>query len=60
MKIEIIRSSTWINDNYDNICDVLDETIEDCVNKNDKIINIETKTSESGLTRFWIYIEKAV
>ena len=57
MKIGLIRSGTWMDDNYDDIHKVLDETVEEFVGKNVRIINIETKT-KNGLSRFWIYVEE--
>lgn len=55
-KIELIRSSTWLKDDFKTISDILDETIKDFVPDTAKIINIETKEL-NGLNRFWIYIE---
>ena len=57
--VKLTRSETWINDDFDNIHNVLDETIKDFVGEDERIINIEVKTSESGLSRFWIYTTKA-
>lgn len=57
MVVELIRSQTWMDDNFKNITDILDETIREFVSEEYKIINIETK-ERNGLTRFWIYIIK--
>lgn len=57
-EINLIRSSTWITDNFDDIHRVLDETIKDFVSDDQEIINIESKTSKHGSSRFWIYTKK--
>jgi hypothetical protein len=54
MKVNIIRSESWLDDNFENICSILDETIKDFVDDDERIINIES----SGLSRFWIYTTK--
>ena len=56
-KINIIRSQTWLKDDFENITDILEEAIKDFVDENDEIINIESKESENGLSRFWIYVK---
>ena len=58
MKVNLIRSSTWLNDNFEDIHRTLDETIKDFVEADDRIINIESKTDTNGLSRFWIYTTK--
>jgi len=55
MNVELIRSSTWMSDSIIDIQDVLDETIDACVEDTDTIINIEVK-ERNGLSRFWIYV----
>jgi hypothetical protein len=55
MEVNLIRSETWSGDNFDNIHKILDQTISDFVQKNDRIINIETK-ERNGAYRFWIYV----
>ncbi|HUW43580.1 MAG TPA: hypothetical protein VMV95_01285 [Bacillota bacterium] len=57
-EILIIRSGTWLGEQkLEIIQQILDETIEDFV-KDERIINIEVKETDSGLMRFWIYLEK--
>jgi len=56
MDVNIIRSETWLNDNFEEIHSILDETIEEFVDDSKQIINIESKTEANGLSRFWIYI----
>ena len=56
--IEVIFSETWLHDDIDNVNNILTETIKDFVDKEDNIINIETKTGHTGLTRFWIYVKR--
>lgn len=55
-KINIIRSESWLLDDIENINNILNSTIEEFVNTDDKIINIEVNTDLNGLSRFWIYI----
>ena len=57
-KVNLIRSETWIADNYEDIRQILEETTEECVEDDEKIINIEMKTNKSGLSRFWVYTVK--
>jgi len=55
-KVNIIRSETWLIDDFkNNISQILNETITDFVEDNEKIINIEMITQKNGLSRFWIY-----
>jgi len=54
-KINIIRSETWLTDNFENISQILNETISDFVKDEEKIINIEMKIQKNGLSQFWIY-----
>lgn len=56
--IVLIRSETWLSDNYDNISSILEETIK-CIEDNDRIINIQVVT-HAGTSRFWIYVEKQI
>lgn len=57
-KINFTRSETWLGDNYAEIEKILQETIKAYICKNERIINIEVKESDSGLKRFWIYSEE--
>lgn len=57
-KVDIIWSETWLKDDLENIEDILNEVIKDFVEKDETVINIECKTSPTGLSRFWIYIVK--
>lgn len=55
-KANIIRSETLLdNDNIGNIDSILNQAIEDFVTNDEVIINIESKTVGTGLSRFWIY-----
>lgn len=54
MKINITRSETWATDNLDVIERIMNETIEEWVPKDQKIINIEM-IERNGMYRFWIY-----
>ena len=56
-KVNLIRSETWLNDDFNMIHSTLNDTIKEFVSKDDRIINIEVKES-CGLKRFWIYTEK--
>jgi len=56
-KVNLIRSETWLNDDFNVIYSTLNDTIKEFVGKDDRIINIEVKES-GGLKRFWIYTEK--
>ena len=56
--INIIRSETWLGDGFKNISDILEETINEFVDKDERIINIEMIKREDSLKRFWIYTEK--
>lgn len=56
MKVNLVRSSTWSGDNFEDIHKTLDETILDFVKEGDRIINIEMK-ERNGVYRFWIYIQ---
>ena len=55
--INISRSETWIDDNFEAISSILEDTIKDFIEEDDRIINIEVK-ERNGLKRFWIYSEK--
>jgi len=54
-KVSLIRSETWMGDNFNEISSILEDTIKEFVS-DEKIINIEVK-EHCGLKRFWIYIE---
>ena len=56
--MKLIRSQTWLKDDFDDIHNVLDETIEDFVSNEDEVINVQVVKEETGLSRFWIYIKK--
>jgi hypothetical protein len=55
--INLIRSETWLSDNFEDISSILEETINEFVDIRDRIINIESKKSDNGMSRFWIYVE---
>ena len=55
-KIKLIRSETWMKDDFKMIHRCLDETIEEFVKEGEIIINIEEKEASTGLHRFWIYV----
>lgn len=55
-KVELIRSDTWLTDNYDNAEIALTKSITEFVGEYDKIINIQL-VNNCGLYRYWIYIE---
>jgi hypothetical protein len=57
MKVKLIRSSTWIGDDYEAASRTLEETIQEFVFDNDRIINIEVK-ERNGASRFWLYVEE--
>ena len=56
-EVNIYRSETWMDDNFNEIQHILHETIDDFVEKGERIISIEAK-ERNGLNRFWIYTEK--
>ena len=56
-EVNISRSETWMDDNFNEIQHILHETIDGFVEKDERIINIEAK-ERNGLNRFWIYTEK--
>jgi len=58
-EINIIRSETWLTDDFKMVSDTLKETIDDFVDDDEKIINIQLVKSDDGLSRFWIYIESS-
>ena len=60
MVINLIRSETWLSDNYEYINLILNETIKEFVDDNDDIINIQVKTDSSGLSRFWVYTSSEI
>ncbi len=51
----IVRSETWLRDNFEQISQILEETISEFIDEKDEIINIEKHTEDNGLSRFWIY-----
>jgi len=54
MKVNITRSETFATDNLDVINRILNETITEWIDKDQKIINIEM-VERQGMYRFWIY-----
>jgi len=54
MRVNITRSETFATDNIEVIDRILNETIEEWIAKDQKIINIEMK-ERNGMHRFWIY-----
>lgn len=56
MEINIIRSETWLNDSLVDINSILQETVRDFVTRKDKIVNIQVRKEDTGLSRFWIYV----
>jgi len=57
MEINIIRSETWLSDDFESISTILQEAIHDFVDEDDRIINIQMVKDSSGLSRFWIYLQ---
>lgn len=53
--VRIIRSETWMKDDFEMIHNCLIETIEEFVDENEEVINVEEK-ERNGLHRFWIYV----
>ena len=58
MQVNLIKSETWLDGDSEKICSILNETIKEFVADDERIINIESKTKDSGLVRFWIYTTK--
>jgi hypothetical protein len=56
-EINIIRTETWLNDDFDSIHAILEQAIKDFIEEDDRIINIQMVKDSSGLSRFWIYVE---
>jgi len=54
-KVGIIRSESWLDDNFEDISQILEETITEFVEDNEEIINIQVKKENNGTSRFWIY-----
>ena len=59
MDISIIRSETWLDDNYENIQQILKDAVSDLDPEYEEIVNIEKKIESNGLSRFWIYVKKS-
>lgn len=57
MKVNITKSETWLEADYYTVSKILDETIEEYMDDNDRIINIQVVTESTGTSRFWIYSE---
>ena len=53
-KVNIVRSETWMKDDFDMIHNILSDTIEEFVDESEEVINVEEK-ERNGLHRFWIY-----
>lgn len=56
-EINIIKSESWLDINFDDLNLVLEEAVNDFV-EDERIINIQLVKESSGLSRFWIYTEK--
>ena len=56
-KVNLIRSETWLDDDFDSITEILQETIDDFIEKDERIINIQVVKKNDGTNRFWIYTE---
>ena len=59
-EVSIIFSESWLRMDVGSINELLTETINEFIEETDRIINIEKHTDDSGLSRFWIYVESAV
>jgi hypothetical protein len=59
MEVDIVLSETWLSANFRQIHMILQNAISDFIDENDRIINIESKIYDSGLSRFWIYVQRA-
>ena len=60
-EVNIIFSETWLKMSTSDINDLLNETINEFVNPMyDNIVNIERHIEDSGLSRFWIYIDSPI
>ncbi len=55
--VNIVRSETWLDDNFKDISLILEQTIKEFVSEKERIINVQVVKSDSGLSRFWIYTE---
>lgn len=58
-KINLCRSGSWVTESVtiEDLNEILNETIRDFVDEDERIINIECK-EENGQGRFWIYSTK--
>ena len=56
--IDIITTGTWLSATLEDIGLIANETILDYVEDGDRIINIQLIKLDSGLSQFWIYVEK--
>ena len=59
-EVKLVFSETWLKMSTDDIRDLLNETINEFVDPNDKIVNIERHTEDNGLSRFWIYVDTPI
>ena len=53
--VEIARSETWMKADIEQLHDTLNETIENFLDDNSRIINIEQQYCNDGQYRFCIY-----
>ena len=56
-EINICKSETWLRADITDQNNILQETINDFIEPNERIINIQMVTDSSGCSRFWIYLE---
>jgi len=56
-EVNLIKSESWIRSTIDEQNDILNETIKDFIEDDERIINIQA-IEENGQTRFWIYTTK--
>lgn len=59
VEVDIVFSETWLSADLKQIHMILQNAISDFIGENDRIINIESKIDDSGLSRFWIYVQLA-
>jgi len=56
-KVSIVRSESWLKEDIVGINKILQETVEELITSDEKIINVQV-VEENGFSRFWIYIIK--
>lgn len=54
-KVNITKSESWLRTDIEEQGRILNETIQNGIDDNERIINIECKAELDGLSRFWIY-----